>query len=290
MCSKHIILVCVGVFSILVSVCHAQLPEVPSEAIEALGLTLGTPKRKGFVFIEGRYISPPYTVSRKGNGIFINRIQVEQPIAWTAEALTPSAIPPSKAVVNTPDKAEEVNPSPLPPPLDTAAPVAVIDSGAVATPPTTEGQVGKSLDALFDGPSTNNIVIDAPNPAGLEKKALPVGLTQQQKDELRKKLDMIRARFELGLAQGEIYFFNMKHGRVNGTYGTAKALFAILPEALRYSQSPQDLMARLCQGGVNFLDLATCTDLYKNKLNFMVLNDRRRLIELDEATKHKTPN
>jgi hypothetical protein len=285
MCSKHIILVCVGVFSILVSVCHAQLPEVPSEAIEALGLTLGTPKRKGFVFIEGRYISPPYTVSRKGNGIFINRIQVEQPIAWTAEALTPSAIPPSKAVVNTPDKAEEVNPSPLPPPLDTAAPVAVIDSGAVATPPTTEGQVGKSLDALFDGPSTNNIVIDAPNPAGLEKKALPVGLTQQQKDELRKKLDMIRARFELGLAQGEIYFFNMKHGRVNGTYGTAKALFAVLPEALRYSQSPQDLMARLGQGGVNFLDLATCVDLYKNKLNFMVLSDRRRLIELDEATK-----
>jgi len=286
MCSKHIILVCVGVFSILVSVCHAQLPEVPSEAIEALGLTLGTPKRKGFVFIEGRYISPPYTVSRKGNGIFINRIQVEQPIAWTAEALTPSAIPPSKAVVNTPDKAEEVNPSPLPPPLDTAAPVAVIDSGAVATPPTTEGQVGKSLDALFDGPSTNNIVIDAPNPAGLEKKALPVGLTQQQKDELRKKLDMIRARFELGLAQGEIYFFNAKHGRVNGTYGTAKALFAVLPEALRYSQSPQDLMARLSKGGVNFLDLAICTDLYKNKLNFMVLNDRRRLIELDEATKH----
>jgi hypothetical protein len=163
--------------------------------------------------------------------------------------------------------------------------VAVIDSGAVATPPTTEGQVGKSLDALFDGPSTNNIVIDAPNPAGLEKKALPVGLTQQQKDELRKKLDMIRARFELGLAQGEIYFFNTKQGRVNGTYGTAKALFAVLPEALRYSQSPQDLMARLGQGGVNFLDLATCVDLYKNKLNFMVLSDRRRLIELDEATK-----
>jgi hypothetical protein len=286
MCSKHIILVCVGVFSILVSVCHAQLPEVPSEAIEALGLTLGTPKRKGFVFIEGRYISPPYTVSRKGNGIFINRIQVEQPIAWTAEALTPSAISLNKTVVDIPEKAEEVNPSPLPPPFDTATPVAVIDSGAVATPPTTEGQVGKSLDALFDGPSTNNIVIDAPNPAGLEKKALPVGLTQQQKDELRKKLDMIRARFELGLAQGEIYFFNMKHGRVNGTYGTAKALFAVLPEALRYSQSPQDLMARLCQGGVSFLDLATCTDLYKNKLNFMVLNDRRRLIELDEATKH----
>lgn len=286
MSNKHIIVVCAVFSSILVCASSAQLPEVPSEAIEALGMTLGTPKRMGFVFIEGNYITLPYTVSRKGNGIFINRIQVEQPFAWTAEALTPSAVPPPKTDGVAPEKTEAVTPTSAVPSPDAAAPVAVTDSGAATPPPTTEGQVGKSLDALFDGPSTNNIVIDAANPAGQEKKAPAVVLTQKQKDELRKKLDMMRARFEQGLSRGEIYFFNAKHGQVNGTYGTAKALFSVLPEALRYSQSPQDLMARLRQKGVEFLDLGTCTDLYKNKLNFMAINDRRRMIELDEAAKH----
>ena len=66
---------------VVVPVCLAQLPDVPEEAIEALGKTEGTPQSNGFVFFEGRYIAPPYTVTRKGNGIFVNRIQVEQPFA-----------------------------------------------------------------------------------------------------------------------------------------------------------------------------------------------------------------
>ncbi len=286
MCRKHIIVVCVGFFSILVSVSRAQLPEVPGEAIDALGMTLGTPKRTGFVFIEGRYISLPYTVSRKGNGIFINRIQVEQPFAWTPEALTPSTIPPPKTDVDAPVKTEEVKPSSLDTPLETAAPVSVIDTGVVASQPPTEGTAGKTLDSLFGEPATNSVGVDGKNPPELEKKTPSVVLTQTQKDELRKKLDMIRARYELGLARGEIYFFSVKHGRVNGTYGTARPLFAVLPEALRYSQSPQDLMNHLRQKGVDFVDLATCTDLYQNRLNFMAINDRRRMIELDEAAKH----
>ena len=52
----------------------AELPEITDAAIAELGITLGTPQMNGFVFIDGRYISPPYTVTRKGNGIFINRI------------------------------------------------------------------------------------------------------------------------------------------------------------------------------------------------------------------------
>ena len=58
----------------------ASLPEVPEAALEALGSTPGTPQNGGFVFVDGRYLPPPYTVTRHGNGIFINRIQVEQPV------------------------------------------------------------------------------------------------------------------------------------------------------------------------------------------------------------------
>lgn len=284
MCKKHILLACLITLSFFGSAGYAQLPEVPDEAITALGMTIGTPKRNGFVFIEGRYISPPYTVSRKGNGIFINRIQVEQPIVWSAETLNPSVHPQPKKD-EAPKTPEPVEPSPEPQPPAESAAVVVTDSIVVSNAPPAEAPVGKTLDALFDDSATNSVAGVEKNGSGTEKKATPVVLTQKQKDELRQKLDAIRVRFEQGLARGEIYFFSPKYGRVNGTYGTAKTLFSVLPEALRYAQSPQDLMSRLRQGGVSFLDASTCVDLYKNKLSFMVLNDRRKMIELNESSK-----
>ena len=62
---------------------HAAFPEVPQEAKEELGSTSGRPVMSGFVFINGRYLPPPYTVARVGNGIFINRLQVQQPVPWS---------------------------------------------------------------------------------------------------------------------------------------------------------------------------------------------------------------
>jgi hypothetical protein len=257
---------------------------VPEEAIEVLGTTVGTPQNSGFVFIEGRYLAPPYTVSRKGNGIFINRIQVEQPFGWTAETLTPSTLATPKKAAEEPKKKElekisifsdaPVQEATVPPTNELVA----VEEKPVAAP------AGNTLDALFnEGPA--KVTPEDNKEASGEKKAPPVILSQKQKDELRQKIDTMRQRFEVGLAQGEIFLFNYKYGRLNGTYGTAKTLFSVLPEAVRYAQSPQDLMARLNQGGVYFLDINACTDLYRNKLNFMVLSDRRRAIESAEAKK-----
>lgn len=64
-------------------VAHAAFPEVPEEAKDELGTTKGRQLRTGFVFMEGRYLRPPYTVNRVGNGIFINRVQVQQPVPWS---------------------------------------------------------------------------------------------------------------------------------------------------------------------------------------------------------------
>lgn len=267
-----------------VHVCWGQLPEVPEEAIEALGTTVGTQQNSGFVFIEGRYLAPPYTVSRKGNGIFINRIQVEQPFGWSAETLTPSAIPPPKKTAEEPKKKDPEKTSIFSdtPAQEGAEPSTNVLVAAEEKP--AAAPAGNTLDALFDEGAAK-VPPEEKKEAPAEKKAIPVVLAQKQKDELRQKLDMMRQRFEVGLAQGEIFLFNYKYGRLNGTYGTAKTLFSVLPEAVRYSQSPQDLMARLNQGGVYFLDINACTDLYRNKLNFMVLSDRRRAIEVAESKK-----
>ncbi len=269
-----------------VPVCWGQMPEVPEEAVEALGITAGTQQNSGFVFIEGRYLAPPYTVSRKGNGIFINRIQVEQPFGWTAETLMSSTLVPLKKTADEAKKKELEKPSIFADAPAQEVPAPATNEFVAAEEKPVDAPAGNTLDALFDeGVAKVNSENKKESPG--EKKAAPIILSQKQKDELRQKLDTMRQRFEVGLAQGEIFLFNYKYGRLNGTYGTAKTLFSVLPEAVRYSQSPQDLMARLNQGGVYFLDINACTDLYRNKLNFMVLSDRRRSIEVAEAKKNQ---
>jgi len=59
------------------------LPEVTQAAVDEMGVTYGVPSMNGFVFVDGQYLPPPYTVTRRGNAIFINRHQIEQPVAWT---------------------------------------------------------------------------------------------------------------------------------------------------------------------------------------------------------------
>jgi len=60
----------------------APASDPEASAIKALGVVEGKPIDSGFVFIDGRYIEAPYTVSRRGRQIFINDILVCQQGEW----------------------------------------------------------------------------------------------------------------------------------------------------------------------------------------------------------------
>ncbi|MDD4019066.1 MAG: hypothetical protein PHV28_14120 [Kiritimatiellae bacterium] len=257
--------------SIVASVSGAvELPEVPEEALAELGTTLGMPQRAGFVFIEGRYLPPPYTVTRKGNGIFINRIQIQQPVPWDAFNGAPGNGTGKKAVDADGDFEKVDAPQKTASPGDSTAPQAV-----------------KSIDDLFaDGEEKPAMPANAapePQAPARTAKALGTEEVKQKKDELRANLERLRKGYEQALAQGEMFFFSQRHNRVNGNYGTARTLMGVLPKALRHAQSPQDLMARLNQGGVYFIDLGMCSALFKNKHTFPLLEERLTKIEETEA-------
>jgi len=248
----------------------AALPEVSAEAVAALGSTSGVPQMSGFVFIDGKYIAPPYTVSRRGNGIFINRIQIQQPVPWVSTAQPEE---PKKALDADGDF-EVVEPGETKVKADD-------DELLFGGPGNREEKEGAhAIDALFDDPPAKK-----KEPEKKTAQPTSASLSKQQIDELKGKLDTLRKNYETALGRGDIYFFSERHSRVNGTYGTARTLFAVLPNALRYAQSPQDLMARLNQGGVSFLDLAICADLHKNRMSFMELDERRKQIEAEEAAR-----
>ena len=258
--------------SIVASVSGAvELPEVPEEALAELGTTLGMPQRAGFVFIEGRYLPPPYTVTRKGNGIFINRIQIQQPVPWDAFNGAPGNVTEKKAVDADGDF-EKVD-----------APQKTAKAGD-----STASKAVKSIDDLFADGAEKPAVLPAnaapePQAPARTAKALGTEEVKQKKDELRANLERLRKGYEQALAQGEMFFFSQRHNRVNGNYGTARTLMGVLPKALRHAQSPQDLMARLNQGGVYFIDLGMCSALFKNKHTFPLLEERLTKIEETEA-------
>ncbi len=249
-------------------VARAQLPEVTETALAELGTTLGQPSMSGFVFIEGRYIKPPYTVTRRGNAIFINRIQIEQPVAW------PRNVAPAPAAARaidadgdfepiTPDAAQPESPQPV-----------AADAQA---------KVVQSIDDLFADDD------DDPAPAPQPAAPAPAQAATSPEEREREKalviesLERIRSGYEQALARGEIFFFGQRHNRVNGTYGTARTLIEVLPSALRYAESPLDLQNKLRQGGVYFLDIGICGEVFRHKNTFPLLEERLRRIKADEA-------
>jgi len=324
-----------GVFTLL-SVCQMfskPLPEVSRTAIDEMGIEYGIPRMNGFVFVDGRYIPPPYTVVRRGNAIFINRIQIEQPVPWSyfdPEAETAEGVEePALAVnidiaapaVETPreDPVEESNEKP--------ARVASIDdlfgesdqdeekTSAQEVKPKTISSIDDlfgeeeekkvpgtvavknskvdTLDDLFgtDGKDSASArkteersVLNAPRIRSSEEKLTPAQL-EERKDILKKRLNEQRAFYERAIAKGELFFFGTMHNKINGTYGSARVLFEVLPSALRYSRSPEELLRRLQAGDVYFVDISVCEALYRNKTTFPLLQQRLEKIKQDEAIK-----
>jgi len=266
---KRIGVLFLGIFT-CVSAYTAELSEVTEEAVAELGSLSGVPQMTGFVFIEGRYLPPPYTVSRKGNGLFVNRILVEQPVAWSSIA---------------PETAGEQNKS-----VD-----ADVDFEKAETPAelSESTKTVKSIDDLFSDDDEKPASVAAAKGGAAVRTAKGVqpqgrvltttGEAKQKTDEIRASLERLRKGYELALAQGEVFFFSKRSNRVNGNYGTARTLMSVLPKALRNAQSPQDLMMRLKQGGVYFIDLGMCSELFVNKNTFPLLEERLAKIEEAEA-------
>jgi len=327
-----------------------SLPEITQASIDELGVTYGVPQMSGFVFVDGQYIPPPYTVTRRGNAIFINRVQIEQPVAWSYFDSSAEAALPPKGSTASDEEGDflELNDQGNAPVAE-AAPEKVSsiddlfsddadDNAAPAPAKPAESKTISSIDDLFGDDDDNTPVVN-PSPrkissiddlfgddeeqnpvvkrksgavssiadlfgedndevaADVEKKPLPGSgevvkkiVVPQTKEELARKKEILKKRledkrysYECAIAKGELYFFGTSYKLINGNYGTARTLLEVLPGALRYSRSPDDLLNRLQAGDVYFLDLNVCQALYRNKTTFPLLQQRLDKIKQMEA-------
>jgi hypothetical protein len=240
----------------LATAAHA-FPEIPKAGARALGVTRGKPFSSGLVFVNGKYLEPPYVVERWGTGIRINSIPVTgQVIDWTEFMKTQDSVKVSRTEAPEP------------------APAAAQESS--------EDDYESSLDDLFD---------DDPKPK--KKKRQPAFGSQSKPKPavnyslsgefaandasraLLRRINSVRTEIDRTLRSGGFICFGDSYLRVTGDAGTADKLLQRLPELLRDAAGEQRFISSIRAAGMVYFTDELCRDLYRNRLDYLKLQERR---------------
>lgn len=253
----------------------------PAEAAKALKRVIGKPVSTGYVFIDGKYIPPPYKVERNGLVIRVNGMQVTNPVVpWEEFVKTQEGVTVNKTVVGGGDAAagggEAAAPAPDPEPEEDS-----LDDWEEDT---------SSLDDLFD---------DNPKPKAAKKK--PTAKWKPMKPKVKKptvqvtysfegeftpnektaelvaKINAERTRIDAKLRAGGFYCFGSSYpAGVSGDAALAKQLLAKLPEAMKANNEAAAFAAAVRQAGLYYLTPSLVNDLFRNRIDYLQLIQRRK--------------
>ena len=245
---------------------------IPKESAKALGVTRGKPFSAGMVFINGKYIEPPYVVERWGTGIRINKEPVTgQVVDWNEFLKTQEGVKVEK-------KTEAVPSAPV---VQKAASEAVDADSS-------------SLDDLFD---------DDPKPTKRKKNPLtrsssetrpPVSRTtfsytldgefkgNDASKALVGRINETRTEIDRILRSGGFVCFGDRYSRVTGDKRTLMAMLEKLPELEQRSESLDDFRAGVRSASLVYLNEVLCEDLFRNRIDYRRLKERRERIKSDQ--------
>lgn len=260
------------VFLLAASTAFAFQP-IPKESAKALGVTRGKKFSSGVVFINGKYIEPPYVVERWGTGIRINSIPVTGPLVDWNEFLKTQ---PNVKV----EKKEPVSaPAPAPAP---AQPVASVSDEA------------SSLDDLFDDdpkpakPATASRAVAAasaaPRPAKPAVTYVLSGKFSHNDDSkaLLKRINANRTEIDRALRSGGFICFGNSYSMVQGDRRTLMELLGTLPELQQRSSGEQAFYSSVRAARLVYLNEILCQDLFRNRMDYRKLKERREKLKSDE--------
>lgn len=270
--------------------CACAFAPVPDEA-KCLGRTKGKPFSSGIVFVNGRYLPPPYRVERVGNAIFINRRQVTGQVIdwrefvktqeWAEEALGESRAdePPEKA--REPQKTKTAR---------------AAEAGEVVRADT-KNEEENAVDDLFaddeedvenekpaaapkrEPPAAATVKRDEPAPAPKTTKRHKFVMNAQAK-KLVDRIRTVRTNIDKTLRMGGFICFGDKYSRISGDKPIARLLIAELPKAQKTSSGARELESKLRSAGLEFVSYDLCNDFYKNRFDYLKLQKINEDIKL----------
>jgi len=272
-------------------------PKPPDAAVRALKITKGQAFSSGYVFINGRYVPPPYVVERYGNVIRINGIQVtRQMVPWVEFAKTqkgfrevvPEEESREEKTADETSAAAEEDATPARQPSAAPARGAVsleelFDDGAVAAPASGEERHiaekhSSAPDVQMKKSETSRPVAKNP-PRRQEKEYVFDGefIANPSTDALVEKINDYRMKCDSRLRAGGYLFFGTRYKVQTGNMRMAKYLVAQLPSIMKDSQSYSSFASEMHRAGLSFLPEAVMRDLFLYRhVSFVNLLERAK--------------
>jgi len=250
---KIVIVLTYSLFLVPCSFLLAAPLAVPKEAVKALQITKGKPCKTGVVFMDGKYIAPPYVVKRYGTAIMINDVQVTAPlVAWDEFVKTQSGVQVTR----------------------TETPAAVMPE-PVEEPEVEESVEDDPLADLFDddpkpaakkSPAKKKRVRKPPKPTVTTTYSMEGDFVMNDASKaLVEKINRYRTDVNARLMKGGFIFFGSNYSRVSGEARETKRLLETLPGLMRTCTSGSQLFAELRGKNFFYLTEPIANDLYRNK-------------------------
>ena len=283
-------------FAVVVSAAEAaeakrSFGAVPKQALVELKATVGKPFSSGLVFIDGKFIPPPYKVERFGTAFRINGQQVtRQVIPWDEFLKTQPGV-----------RIEQVEIAPSVP-AESAAPETA--AAEAAEPADDDSDISDDFDDLFDdNPKPKKR--KAPARAAAKKKPAPqpsaptvatkVVFDGTFRPNTRTKamvdrLNKIRTDMEVMLRKGGTCFFGTRYSTVTADRAPTDMFLSAVPQAMRENSSYEDFASAVRAKGIVFLPESVLRDLFRNRLDYVKLQERARAVKEERAWEKKLNN
>jgi hypothetical protein len=243
---------------------------VPRQALEELKSTIGKPFTAGLVFVDGKFIPPPYKVERYGTAFRINGQQVTgQVISWDAFLKTQPGARIER--IDAPGGAA-------------AAPVA-----EPVAEPLPYDDMSDDFDDLFDDdpkPKKKKPAARAPakKPSAPPPPATRVVFEGEFSPNARTKamvakLNKTRTDIEVLLRKGGACFFGSRYATVRADRAPAEMFLDAIPKVMKDSGRYEDFASAARSRGITFLPEGVLQDLFRNRLDYIKLQERARAVK-----------
>ena len=255
---------------------------IPKASARALGVTRGKLFSKGLVFINGKYLPPPYVVERWGTGIRINSTPVTgQIVDWNEFLKTQPGV---KTVTTEPESAAV---------SESAESEAEAEATSETQPVEAAAADVNSLDDLFEDDSDENdvkkkpaVARSTPKPKVVHKPAPKPRATvsyvlegdfvpNEETKALVKRINQMRTDVDRTLRSGGFLCFGDKYPNLSGDSRLLKKLLSKLPELQQQATDEADFVSSAYAANIVYLNETLLRELYKNRIDYLQLKRLR---------------
>jgi hypothetical protein len=227
--------------------------------VDRFGETKGVPVENGFIFLNSEYLDVPYTVTRRGLGIFINNRLVESPGRWLDPSKTEEI-----ALRDTNEILLEISPD------SSIYDYAIAEYISVKLTPfknySKEDQMNVMIDEYKKLPCVSNAYI-APDDSSriiLEWRdgsierinpSPPIGrMLDTNFESILKESEFHRSNYEDRLKKGDYYILSSAGGRITGNEKSAHEFLPPIMRILRSGKTKSEVLSELSKNK-NIYDL-----------------------------------